>query len=105
MTKAVRRSTRTSETKRVILRLYVAGGSPTSVRAVRNLERLCGECVEDYRIETIDVFENPRRALADDVLVTPMLVRVSPGPTLRILGDLSEDQTVRALLGRRPPES
>lgn len=81
------------------LRLYVAAGAPNSERALANLDAIREKYLDVCNIEVIDVFEAPERALADDVLVTPTLLRVSPLPVRRIIGDLSQvERVVRALL-------
>jgi circadian clock protein KaiB len=83
-----------------ILRLYVAGRAPNSVRAIANLRILCQEFFPDrYQIEIIDVLEDPMRAIEDDILATPTLVKVSPGPERKIIGNLSEKSKVLHILG------
>ena len=81
-------------------RLYVAGDAPNSLRAVANLRDLCREHAPDqHEIEIVDVIREPQRALADGVLLTPTVVRLAPGPTRRIVGNLSQRETVLATLG------
>ena len=81
-------------------RLYVAGDAPNSLRAVANLRELCREhAPERHEIEIVDVIREPHRALADGVLLTPTVVRLSPGPPCRIVGNLSQRETVLATLG------
>jgi circadian clock protein KaiB len=83
-----------------VFRLYVAGGSPNSVRALANLYALCRRHFPaSHRIDVIDVVNEPLRALADAILVTPTVVRVSPAPELQIIGNLSEEQEVLRALG------
>lgn len=82
------------------LRLYVAGQAIMSVRAVRNLEKIvqeqfAGRC----QVEIVDVFEAPQRALEDGILVTPTLLKLSPPPIVRIIGDLSATERVIFSLG------
>jgi circadian clock protein KaiB len=82
------------------LRLYVAGGAQNSTRAVANLTEFCrthaaGRC----DIELVDVFREPQRALADRVFMTPTLVKLSPGPARRIVGTLSQTQTLLEAMG------
>lgn len=79
-------------------RLYVAGNSPNSARARENLKRICEVSYRGARIEMIDATEDPRRCLEDGVLVTPTLVRVRPRPCKRIIGDLSDQDSVAGLL-------
>lgn len=82
------------------LRLYVAGGAPNSVRAIANLAAICKEHLQSaFKLEIVDVLKSPLRALADGVLVTPHLAKLSPGPTVRIVGNLSNRASVLAALG------
>jgi circadian clock protein KaiB len=89
-------------TKRAVewdLRLYVAGSTPKSNVAFRNLERLCKEhLVGRYRIEIVDLTKNPQRAQADQVVALPALVRKGPFPNRKIIGSLSDMGRVRASL-------
>jgi circadian clock protein KaiB len=72
------------------LRLYVAGQSPKSLNAFKNLRNLCEEHLAGhYEIEIVDVVQNPALARVDDVLAVPMLVRRFPEPVRRLIGDLS----------------
>lgn len=80
------------------LRLYVAGQSAKCTAAVRNLNRFCEEHLAGrYRIEVIDLLENPRLARDDQILAIPTLVRKLPEPLRKIVGDLSN--TERMLVG------
>lgn len=81
-------------------RLYVAGDAPNSVRALTNLTALCQERLPDrYEIEIVDVFKDPKRALADNVFMTPTLIKLSPDPVRRIVGTLSQSDIVLQALG------
>lgn len=81
-------------------RLYVAGRAINSVQAVANLRALCAaHAPGSHEIELVDVFIEPKRALADGVFMTPTLLRVAPGPPLRIVGTLSQTGTVLDALG------
>jgi circadian clock protein KaiB len=80
------------------LRLYVAGQTPKSVTALANLKRMCEErLVGKYRIEVIDLLEQPQLARGDQILAIPTLVRRLPSPVRKIIGDLSN--TERVLVG------
>jgi circadian clock protein KaiB len=80
------------------LRLYVAGQSPNSVRAIESLHRICDEHVPGrYRIEVVDLRENLRLAADDQILAVPTLVRKLPEPIRKLVGDLSD--TDRLLIG------
>jgi circadian clock protein KaiB len=90
----------------VVMRLYVAGTAPNSVKAIANLQAICGRYLQDgYKLEIVDVCEHPRRALADGVLVTPSLAKVSPAPASNVIGNLSDTRSVLAALGFPPGES
>lgn len=80
------------------LRLYVAAGAPNSERALANLKQIREEHLGVCTVEVVDVFEAPERALADGVLVTPTLLRVSPLPVRRIIGDLGRVESVLGAL-------
>jgi len=80
------------------LRLYLAGHSPKSVRAVENLRRVCEEHIPGrYRIELVDLLENPQLARGDEIIAVPTLVRKLPVPVRNIIGDLSD--TEKLLVG------
>ena len=80
------------------LRLYVTSRSPKSVRAIQNLGRLCDAHVPgQFRIEVIDLVENPRLALEDQILAVPTLVRKLSRPIRKFVGDMSDED--RLLVG------
>jgi len=84
----------------VVLRLYIAGGAPNSVQAIANLEAICREYLnEGHTLEVVDVLEHPRRAMAEGVLVTPSLAKLSPQPAANIVGNLSDKAKVLLALG------
>lgn len=81
-------------------RLYVAGDAPNSVQALGNLSALCRAHLPDrHEIEVVDVFREPKRALADGIFMTPTLVKLAPLPLRRIVGTLSQTQPVLWALG------
>jgi circadian clock protein KaiB len=86
-----------------ILRLYVAGQTPRSVTALANLKRICEEHLAGrYRIQVIDLLENPQLARGDQILAVPTLVRQLPEPMKKIVGDLSNTERVLVGLDLRP---
>ena len=89
-----------------VFRLYLAGGAPNSVRAFANLYAICRKHFPgSHRIEVIDVLKEPLRALAEAILVTPTVVKLSPLPEQQIIGDLSEEEAVLLALGLPRKES
>jgi circadian clock protein KaiB len=82
------------------LRLYVADDTPNSAMAVANLAALCRTHLSGrHEIEVVDVFKDPKRALADGVFMTPTLIVLAPSPVRRIVGTLSQTDTVLRALG------
>lgn len=85
------------------LRLYVAGQTPKSLTAFANLKRICEEHLAgQYRIEVVDLVENPQLAREDQILAIPTLVRKLPQPLRKIIGDLSNNERVLVGLNIRP---
>jgi len=85
------------------LRLYVAGQSPRSVRALENLRIVCDEHLAGrYRVEVIDLLVNPSLARGDEIVAVPTLVRKLPEPIRKIIGDLSDTDRVLVGLQVRP---
>ena len=81
-------------------RLYLADDTLNSARAASNLTALCREHLPGrHEIEVVDVFRHPERALADEIFMTPTLVKLAPAPVRRIVGSLSQTQTVLQALG------
>ena len=82
-------------------RLYVAGDAENSTQAVANLNALCQAHLLDlHDIEIVNVFREPKRALADGIFMTPTLVKLAPSPApRRIVGTLSQTQPVLRALG------
>jgi circadian clock protein KaiB len=81
-----------------VLRLYVTGTTPASVRALANLKRICEEHLQgQYELEVIDIYEKPALARGEQIVATPTLVKKLPAPLRRLVGDLSDKE--RVLLG------
>ena len=86
------------------LRLYVAGQTPRSLTAFANLKQICeGHLKGRYRIQVIDLVENPQLSRGDQILAIPTLVRKLPEPVRKIIGDLSDTERVLVGLDLRPP--
>ena len=77
------------------LRLYVAGAAPNSLRAIVNLRTICDDhFAAGHELEIVDLLENPKRALADGIIVTPTLLKLSPSPAQRVIGTLGDTSQV-----------
>lgn len=85
------------------LRLYVAGQTPKCISAIQNLKRYCETHLKGmYRIEVIDLLEQPQLAEGDQIFAIPTLVRKMPEPIRKIIGDLSNEEKVLVGLNIRP---
>lgn len=77
------------------LRLYVAGETPKSMLALKNLKQYCEQHLKgQYKIEIIDLLVNPKLAAGDQIIAIPTLVRKVPAPIRKIIGDLSDEEKV-----------
>ncbi|MDD1647657.1 MAG: circadian clock protein KaiB [Methanomicrobiales archaeon] len=78
-----------------ILKLYVAGQTPNSITAFANLKRICEDHLHGrYRIEVIDLLENPQLARGEQIIAVPTLIRKLPTPVKKIIGTLSNTEKV-----------
>ncbi|MCE9592171.1 MAG: circadian clock KaiB family protein [Planctomycetes bacterium] len=76
-------------------RLFLAGNGPNSHKALSNLRSLCREHLNGHcTIETIDVIRNFEAAARDNILITPALIMVTPGPRVVVLGNLNDREKV-----------
>jgi len=82
-----------------VLRLYVAGATPASSRAVVNARRYCEQHLAGrYRLEILNIIEHVAQAAKDEVVAAPMLIKVAPRPTRRFIGDLTDTHGLAAAL-------
>ncbi|MDQ3028420.1 MAG: circadian clock KaiB family protein [Pseudomonadota bacterium] len=81
-------------------RLFVAGDAPNSEQAIANLDVICrAHLANRHEVEIVDVLRQPGRALEDNIIMTPTLVKLAPGPLQRIVGTLSYTQPVMECIG------
>jgi circadian clock protein KaiB len=85
----------------LLLRLYVAGNAPNSVLAIANAKAICDEHFSSsFDLEIVDLLKHPQRAFADGIIVTPTLLKLSPLPIHRVIGNLGDTrQVLLALTG------
>jgi len=77
------------------LRLFVTGTTPRSARAVQNIQKICEDHLPGrYLLEVIDIYQHPAQAIAEQIIVTPTLVKCSPLPIRKMIGDLSDKERV-----------
>ena len=85
-------------------RLYVAGNALNSEQAKANLAAICETHLSGrHEIELVDVFRDPQRALADNIFLTPTLVKLLPRPVQKIVGTLNQTQVTLEALGLPVP--
>ena len=81
------------------LRLYVAGTTTNSVRALENIKKICEEHLPDqYQLEVVDIYQQPDIARSANIIAVPTLLKTLPPPLQRIIGDMSNtEKTLRCL--------
>jgi len=78
-----------------VLRLFTTGTTPRSTRAIRNLRAICEGLIKGrYRLEVVDIYQQPGRASESDIIAAPTLVKEEPPPLCRMVGDLSDRDKV-----------
>ncbi|GGH02654.1 circadian clock KaiB family protein [Mucilaginibacter phyllosphaerae] len=83
-----------------ILRLFITGASPNSIRAVENIKAICENFLAgNYELEIIDIHQQPKLAEGEDVIAVPLMIKKSPYPQRRLIGDMSDTQRVLKGLG------
>jgi circadian clock protein KaiB len=89
-----------SEKQVYTLRLFITGASPNSLRAITNLKAICEtHLTGNYELEIIDVYQQPLIAQSEQVIALPMLIKMSPSPVRRLIGDMSDTEKVLRGLG------
>jgi circadian clock protein KaiB len=91
----------------VVLRLYVTGKAPNSLQAIANLQAICKEHLKGvHKLEIVDILQQPQRAMADGILVSPsLLAKRAPFPGTSVVGNLSDRAQVLSALGLKAKTS
>ena len=85
----------TEDPANFVLRLYITGTTPRSLRAIENLRQiLAAQTSELFDLQVIDIYQQPEAAAEHQIIAAPTLVRLSPEPVRRIIGDLSDAERV-----------
>jgi len=96
-------SSKPNRPPRYLLRLYVAGTTPRSARAIANIKEICEEHLKGlYNLQVIDLYQQPVLAKGDQIIAVPTLIRKLPLPLRRIIGDLSNRERVLIGLDLKP---
>ena len=88
-----------------VLRLYVSGSTSKSALAVENIKRICEQHLKNrYDLEVIDIYQQPSLAREEQIVAVPTLIKRSPLPLRRLIGDLSNQKKVLFGLDLGPRE-
>lgn len=82
-----------------VLKLYIAGNGPNASFAKANAEAFSRDYLGTVSLHVIDVLKEPQKALAEGILVTPLLIRTSPEPIVTVIGNLSNINALLAAFG------
>jgi circadian clock protein KaiB len=97
------RTLRKTKKEKYLLRLYVAGMTTKSKRAIQNVKQICEEHLKDrFELEVIDVFRQPVLAKGEQIIATPTLLKKLPAPLRRFIGDMTETERILVGLDIRP---
>lgn len=85
---------------RYILKLYVTGSTPRSAKAIENVSTLCATVLAGrVDLQIIDLYRDPEAGMEDQIIAVPTLVKLSPSPVRRVIGDLSNREKLLGALG------
>jgi circadian clock protein KaiB len=88
--------------RELVLRLYIAGNAPNSLSAIANVRAICdAHFGAGHKLEIVDMLQHPQRALADGVIVTPTLMKLSPLPVRRVIGNLRDKAQLLLILAAK----
>lgn len=78
-----------------VLRLYVAGTTPQSVRAITSIKKICEEFLKGrYSLEIVDIYQQPKLAEGEQIIAAPTLIKKLPFPLKKLIGDMSDKERV-----------
>jgi len=78
-----------------LLKLYITGASPNSAKAVNNIKNICEKYLKNrYELEIIDIYQQPLLATSEQIIALPLLIKSSPLPAKRLIGNMSDIQKV-----------
>ena len=89
--------------KKYVLRLYIAGVTPKSTRAIMNVKKICEEYLKGrYELEVIDIYQQPILAKGEQIIAAPTLLKKLPLPLRKLVGDMSDTEKILVGLDLRP---
>ncbi len=103
---AFERALKSTQGEQYLLRLYVTGATPKSLRAINNIKRICEEhLLGRYRLEVIDVYQQPVLAKGEQIVAAPTLIKHLPFPLRKFIGDMSNTERILLGLDLQPTKS
>ncbi len=82
-----------ADEKKYVLRLYVAGITPKSTKAIENVKKICDEYLAGrYELEVIDIYQQPKLAKGEQIIAAPTLIKKLPLPLRKLIGDMSDTE-------------
>lgn len=98
VTKEFEKAAANAKEEKFLLRLYVTGSTPSSVRAIENIRKFCEEHLQGrYDLEIIDIYQQPQLMKGEQIIAAPTLIKKLPLPLRKFIGDLSDSE--RILMG------
>jgi len=88
-------SLRAPTQEKYVLRLFVTGMTPKSIKAIENVRKICEENLKGrYELEVIDIYQQPEYAKTEQLLAAPTLIKKLPLPLRRLIGDMSNRERI-----------
>lgn len=101
--KELEKAVKKAASQKYVLRLYITGMTPRSVKAIRNIKEICEEHLKGrYELEVIDIYQQPVLAQGEQIIAAPTLVKKLPDPLRRFIGDMSDTEKILLGLDLRP---
>jgi circadian clock protein KaiB len=84
-----------AQDEKFVLKLYISGMTEKSRKAVKNVRKICESHLKGkYKLEVIDLYQNPRLAKGEQIVAVPTLIKKLPPPLRKIIGDMSNKEKI-----------
>ena len=94
-TEEFEKSLQTNGTEKYVLRLYVTGMTPKSIKAIENIRKICEDNLKGrYELEVIDIYQQPEYAKKEEIIAAPTLIKKLPLPLRKFIGDMSNKDKI-----------
>jgi circadian clock protein KaiB len=103
--KEFEKSMQANSTEKYVLRLFVTGMTPKSIKAIENIRKICEENLKGrYELEVIDIYQQPQYAKKEEIIAAPTLIKKLPLPLRKFIGDMSNKEKILVGLNLTPKE-